>query len=83
MIDPELKGYLDRIERELTLARASTTAWGSLWRGCIYGAGYIIGALLIIVIIGWILNTVGVIPTLSHEVDGFRIALENISGTVK
>lgn len=61
----------------------STGLWHTLWRGCIYGAGYVVGAVLIIVIVGWILNIIGVIPAFSREVTEFRTALENIGGTVK
>jgi hypothetical protein len=84
MIDPELKIHLEKIETELSRMRMeSTGVWRTLWRGCIYGAGYVIGAVLIIVIIGWILNIIGVIPALDHQVTEFRTALENISGSVK
>jgi hypothetical protein len=84
MIDPELKGYLEKIEDDLSRMRiASTGIWHTLWRGCVYGAGYVIGAALIIVIVGWILNLVGVIPAFGREVTDFRTALENIGNTVK
>ena len=84
MIDPELKNHLEKIENELSHMRiASTGIWHTLWRGCIYGAGYVIGAVLIIVIAGWILNLVGIIPSFSHEVTEFRTALGNIGGAVK
>jgi hypothetical protein len=84
MIDAELKSHLEKIETELSHMRiASTGIWRTLWRGCIYGAGYVIGAVIIIVIAGWILNLVGIIPSFSHEVTEFRTALENIGGSVK
>jgi hypothetical protein len=84
MIDPELKLYLEKIEKELSLSRAASAgAWRTIWRGCLYGAGYVIGALVIIVVVGWILNIVGVIPALNHQVTDFRDALENIGGTVR
>jgi len=84
MIDPELKSHLEKIEDELShMRKVSTGIWHTLWRGCIYGAGYVVGAVLIIVIVGWILNIIGVIPAFSREVTEFRTALENIGGTVK
>ncbi len=84
MIDPELKNHLEKIEDELSHLRISTTGtFNTLWRGCLYGAGYIIGAALIIVIVGWILNVVGIIPAFGREVADFRTALDNISHTVK
>jgi uncharacterized membrane protein YkgB len=78
MVDPELKKDLRKIESELShMDQASTRTWGNFWRGCVYGAGYVIGATIIIVIIGWILNIIGVIPALADEVAQFRMALEH------
>jgi len=84
MIDPELKKNLKKIESELAhMDKASTGTWRTLWRGCVYGAGYVIGVVVIIVVIGWILNIIGVIPLLSNQVSEFRMALEHLGGTVK
>ena len=84
MIDPELKGHLEKIEGELAQMRKSTSGiWRTLWRGIIYGAGYIVGAVLIIVIAGWILNIIGVIPAFSRQAVEFQTALGNISNTVR
>ncbi len=84
MIDPELKKNLRKIENELShMDKASSGTWHTLWRGCVYGAGYIIGAITIIVVVGWILNIIGVIPALSEQVNAFRTALEHIGGTVR
>jgi hypothetical protein len=79
MIDPELKSHLEKIEDELShMRRVSTGIWHTLWRGCVYGAGYIIGAVIIIVIAGWILNVIGIIPAFSREVTDFQTVLQNI-----
>lgn len=84
MIDPELKIHLETIERELTdLRKGSNSLWSTLARGAIYGAGYIVGAVLIIIIVGWILNIIGIIPALNDQVDEFRSALQRIGGPVK
>ena len=84
MIDPELKKDLNRIDKELShMDKASNGMWRTLWRGAIYGAGYIIGAVVVIVIIGWVLNVVGVIPAFDRQVAEFRAALQNFSGPVK
>jgi uncharacterized membrane protein YkgB len=84
MIDPELETDLKKIENELSqMDKESTSIWRTLWRGCVYGAGYILGAVVIIVVVGWILNIIGVIPALSNQVGEFRAALEKIGGTVK
>jgi hypothetical protein len=84
MTDPKLEKDLRKIESEIShLDKASNGMWRTLWRGCLYGAGYVVGAVLVIVIVGWILNIIGVIPALSREVTEFRTALQNIGGTVK
>ena len=84
MIDPELEQDLKKIENDLSrMDKASTGTWRTLWRGCVYGAGYVVGVVIIIVVVGWILDVVGVIPALSNQVAEFRMALQNIGGTVK
>ena len=84
MIDPELKNHLEKIEGELLhMRKASGGIWHTLWRGAVYGAGYVVGAVLIIIIAGWILNLVGIIPAFSREVIDFQTALGNIGNTVR
>jgi len=79
MIDPELKSHLEKLESELAAIRKpSGGLWQSFLRGCAYGVGYVLGAILIIVIIGWILNVIGVIPAFDRQVTEFRTALENV-----
>ncbi len=81
MIDPELKSHLESIEKEIvTLRKISTGFRSTLMRGMIYGAGYVIGAVVIVVIVGWVLNVIGVIPELSTQVKEFQTALERIGG---
>lgn len=84
MIDPELKHHLETIEQELCDLKVKTTSIRSNFiRGAICGAGYVIGVVLIIVILGWILNIVGVIPAFNAQVAEFRATLERIGGPVK
>jgi hypothetical protein len=81
MIDPELKNHLATIESEvIRIRKQSTSAWRALWHGVIYGAGYVMGAAIIVIIIGWVLNIVGIIPALSQQVTEFRSALQNVNG---
>ena len=42
--------------------------WKSLYGGILYGFGSIIGAVLALVILGWILNVFGVIPAFKNQV---------------
>ncbi len=84
MLDPDLKKHLENIEKEIfELRKDSTGLRQTMIRGAIYGAGYILGAVLVIVLIGWILNIVGIIPAFTNQVTEFRTALERIGGPVK
>lgn len=82
MISPELDKHLKKIEKELSSieseSSSSNNIWLVLWRGFIYGAGYVIGAVIVLAIVGWILNVVGVIPALDHQVAALRAAVERI-----
>jgi hypothetical protein len=54
---------LKKISGELEAIKANTGSYGSaFWRGILQGAGAIIGSILAIVLIGWILEIIGVIP---------------------
>lgn len=83
MIDEELKGHLKTIEKELVEIRKGTNGmYPSFMKGVYYGMGYIVGAVLVILLISWILNIVGIIPALATQVNEFRDALNRIGGPV-
>jgi hypothetical protein len=84
MIDPELEQDLEKIDAKLShMDKVATGAWRTLWRGVIYGAGYVLGAIAIIVVVGWILDIIGIIPAFNNQVTEFRMALEHFGGAVK
>ena len=84
MIDPELKTHLTKIEKEVIVLRTElTTLWPVFMRGVVNGAGYVVGAALILTLIGWMLNIVGVIPAFTQGVNEFRASIDRIGGTVK
>jgi hypothetical protein len=84
MIDPELKTQLVKIEKEVTILRKElTTLWPVFLRGVVNGAGYVVGAALVLTLIGWILNAVGVIPAFTQGVNEFRASVDRIGGTVR
>lgn len=84
MTDSDLKRHLETIEKELVSINESFNSLGSAFlRGIVYGAGYILGAAFIIVIIGWLLNIIGVIPELNNEVNDFKNALDKVGGPMK
>ncbi len=84
MIEPELKKHLENIEGELKGIKHKIGSTGSvLWRGIVSGAGYVVGAALILVVIGWILNIVGVIPAFQKYANDFRQVLDNAGRAVR
>lgn len=84
MIEPELKTHLTKIEKEIIVLRKEmTTLWPVFIRGVVNGAGYVVGAAIILTLIGWMLNIVGVIPAFTKGVNEFRASVERIGGTVR
>lgn len=84
MIDPELATHLEKIEKEVTTLRKELTAlWLVFMRGLINGAGYVVGAALVLTLIGWVLNVIGVIPAFTQGVNEFRASVDRIGGTIR
>jgi hypothetical protein len=53
MIDPELKSHLETIEEELRVLRKTSNGFSSVFiRGLVYGAGYVVGAVFVVIIVG-------------------------------
>jgi hypothetical protein len=50
--------------------------WFALGKGALTGFGSVIGAGLAIILIGWFLNIVGVIPALRNYANDFRSAIQ-------
>jgi hypothetical protein len=42
-----------------------------------------IGSVILILLVGWIFNLVGIIPAFNRQVNEFRMALENVGKTVQ
>lgn len=63
--NPEVK-QLREIKRELRNIEQNTSAKWWIVHGMLYGAGWVIGSLLAVLLIGWILSLVGVIPGLDR-----------------
>ncbi len=84
MIDPELKTHLETIEKEVVTLRKKMTALPLVFmRGTVNGAGYVVGAALVLTLIGWALNVVGVIPAFTQGVTEFRASVNRIGGTIR
>jgi hypothetical protein len=62
--DPEVR-QLRQINRELRNIESNTSAKWWIVHGMLYGAGWILGSLLAILLIGWVLSFLGIIPGLN------------------
>lgn len=75
-MDNELKEYLESINKNIILARKGMPWWRSLIHGTMTGLGSVIGVLIAIVVLGWVLNIVGVIPALRSETEQWKNLLQ-------
>lgn len=77
-MEPDLKHHLQNIENEI--GEVSDKLGGNFWaffRGLIGGFGSVIGAFLALLIIGWVLNIIGIIPALKNQVDQWQGTLQS------
>lgn len=62
MADPELQ-QLKEIKKELSKIQERTASPKQAFiHGILYGAGALVGGILAVVLIGWVLNVLGIIP---------------------
>lgn len=81
-MEPDLKHQLQNIQAEIT--EVSDKLGGNFWaffRGLIGGFGSVIGAFLALLIIGWVLNVIGIIPALKNKVDQWQGTLSGTQQT--
>lgn len=76
MLDPELKKHLENLNASLIRIQRGTTWWRSLLNGLFTGFGYVIGFVIALVVLGWALNIIGIIPAFRREVDSWRQLLQ-------
>lgn len=62
----ELNENLDQINYKLG------NYWYAFLKGLLYGFGSILGAGLAIIVIGWVLNIIGVIPAFQRQAEEWR-----------
>lgn len=70
----EIKSLLSNISKH-----THHPIWRSFVNGMLSGLGSIFGVVLALTIIGWILNTVGVIPAFQHQAGEWKQLLDNLS----
>lgn len=84
MIDSELKEQLEKIDRRLLgIFHKTESLWRAFVRGILHGLGSIIGIVLAVIIIGWILNAMGVIPGFKQQAIKFQTMWQDTLEQVK
>lgn len=76
MIDPELKKHLENLNLNLIRIQRGHSWWRSLLHGLFTGFGYVLGFVIALVVLGWALNIIGIIPAFRREVDSWRQLLQ-------
>jgi phage shock protein PspC (stress-responsive transcriptional regulator) len=77
MTDIDLKIYLEKIIVKLeAIEKKSESLWKSFFRGVVQGLGNVIGVAIVLVVIGWVLNAVGVIPAFQEQARELKQTLE-------
>ncbi len=76
MLDPELKEYLKAINANIEQVNKGNNWWKALSHGLFTGFGYVLGFVIALVVLGWVLNIVGIIPAFKKEVDDWRRLLQ-------
>ena len=68
MLDPELKQELEKVNRSLVgIFHKTESLWRAFVRGMLSGIGSVFGIALAILLIGWILNVLGIIPGIQKQ----------------
>jgi hypothetical protein len=69
---------LKEIKRELKAIESNTSIGNWFWHGILSGAGWIVGSLIALLIIGWGLSFLGIIPGLNRIVVDLNNAFSHI-----
>jgi hypothetical protein len=79
MTEDEFKKEISEIKTELKKIDSNTyhPVWKSFITGMLSGMGSVLGVVIAVAVIGWILNTVGVIPALKDKVNSWQQTLDN------
>ena len=84
MFDPELKTELEKVNRSLVgIFHKTESLWRAFVRGVLHGMGSIIGVVLAVLMIGWILNSLGIIPGFKKQALEFQIMWHDTLEQVK
>jgi hypothetical protein len=73
MNEQEFQKSVDEIKQEvIVISRKLPGPWRSLWFGIMRGFGSVVGAAVAIVMIGFILNAIGVIPAFREQAQSWK-----------
>lgn len=68
---------LDELNKNLAgINRKLGNHWFAFGKGLLYGLGSVIGAGLALILIGWFLNVIGVIPALKNSSEEWRAVIQ-------
>lgn len=70
----EISKKIDRIDSRIY------PWWKMVLMGTLHGIGAVIGAALVIAIVGFVLNVLGYFPVIGDMAKGLKLFLENYSG---
>ncbi len=72
-MNEEIEKQVEEISQNVELIRIKTGgSWTAFFRGILTGFGSVIGAFVAILIIGWALNVVGIIPAFKQQAESWR-----------
>lgn len=77
-MDSDLKRLLEEINQNLIFLQRQGRVRNAFWRGVLSGMGSVVGVAIVLVLIGWVLNAVGVIPAFREQAQALRQTLEEI-----
>lgn len=76
MLDPELKQYLETLNGSVVKAGQGLPWWRTLLNGVMSGLGSVVGVGIAVILVGWLLNIIGIIPAFQREADSWRQLLQ-------
>lgn len=83
MTEDDFKKEITEIKAELKNISSHThhPVWKSFFTGMLSGLGSVVGVTIAIAIIGWVLNTIGVIPAFRAQVTSWKGTIEKLIET--
>ena len=80
-MNDEIQRQVEEINENVEIIRIKTGGnWTAFFRGVLAGFGSVVGAFIAILIIGWVLNIVGIIPAFRQQANNWRDTFLQASG---